>query len=164
MNSKEELKTLKDFVDFEPDSPKYILDLTKFKNADDFLMTLTKNRRHDLRKDKRRIERQNPEIVIDNFSDLKNLIRLSKERFRQRGDPSALLRSPRGRRSRTRQVPRTRHAHAPRPHPRALLESGFSRLAPKSALETESVSHRRFLYHGRHGYRGRNRPRTLHQR
>lgn len=82
----ENAETVKDFVDFEPDNPKYILDLTKVKSLEGFLMGLTKNRRHDLRKDKRRIERQNPEIIINNFSDLKNLVRLSKERFRLKGE------------------------------------------------------------------------------
>lgn len=82
----ENAKILKDFVDFEPDDSKYVLDLTKIKSIDEFLMSLSKNRRHDLRKDKRRIERQNPEIIIDNFSDLKNLVRLSKKRFHQKGE------------------------------------------------------------------------------
>ena len=81
--------SLGQFIDFQPDSPKYILDLENIKTVEDFLMNLTKNKRHDLRKDKRRIERQNPKIIINNsptFSDLDNLIKLSKERFREKGE------------------------------------------------------------------------------
>ena len=77
------------FLDFQPDQPKYILDLTNLKSREDFLMSLTKNKRHDLRKDKRRIERQNPKIIINEvptFSDLDTLINLSKERFSQKGE------------------------------------------------------------------------------
>lgn len=81
--------SLKESVDFQPDSPKYILNLENIKTVEDFLMNLTKNKRHALRKDKRRIERQNPKIIINdspNFSDLDNLIKLSKERFGEKGE------------------------------------------------------------------------------
>lgn len=73
-------------VKFENDEPKYILNLEGFKNHEDYLTVLKKNRRRNLRKDKRRIERQNPKIVIDNFSDFEHLVRLSKERFKQKGE------------------------------------------------------------------------------
>ncbi|MFH0987702.1 MAG: GNAT family N-acetyltransferase [Patescibacteria group bacterium] len=71
---------------FEPDDSKYVLNLQDIKSSEDFLMRLKKNRRHDLRKDRRRIERQNPKIVVDNFSDFEHLVRLSKERLMQKGE------------------------------------------------------------------------------
>ncbi|MDP3093552.1 MAG: GNAT family N-acetyltransferase [bacterium] len=72
-------------INFTEDLPKYILNLENFGSHEDFLMTLKKNRRHDLRKDRRRIERQNPEIVINNFDDIDQLVSLSKERFKDKG-------------------------------------------------------------------------------
>ena len=73
-------------IKFEEDSPKYILNLEGLKNHEDYLMTLKKNRRHDLRKDRRKIERRNPEIIINNFADFDFLIELSKKRFREKGE------------------------------------------------------------------------------
>ena len=70
---------------FKTDDSKYILDLENIKSSEDFLMRLKKNRRHDLRKDRRRIEKQNPKIIINNFSDFEELVRISTERFRQKG-------------------------------------------------------------------------------
>jgi len=82
------IHSIGEFIDFQPDSPKYILDLYNIKTAEDFLTHLTKNKRHALRKDKRRIEKQNPKITINDspsFSDLDNLINLSKERLKEKG-------------------------------------------------------------------------------
>jgi len=73
-------------IKFEKDYPKYILDLEGFKNHEDYLMTLNKNRRHDLRKDRRKIERQNPEIIFNNFADFDYLVELSKKRFQEKGE------------------------------------------------------------------------------
>jgi len=72
--------------DFKPDDSKYILDLKNIQSSEDFLMRLKKNRRHDLRKDRRRIEKQNPQIIINNFSDFDNLVKISTERFKQKGE------------------------------------------------------------------------------
>lgn len=76
----------KDFVKFEPDDPKYILDFTKINSVDDFLATLKKKKRYNLRRDKRIIEAQNPKIIFNNFSDFKTLIDLSKKRFQEKGE------------------------------------------------------------------------------
>jgi len=73
-------------IKFEKDYPKYILDLEGFENHEDYLMTLNKNRRHDLRKDRRKIERQNPEIIFNNFADFDYLVELSKKRFQEKGE------------------------------------------------------------------------------
>ena len=83
--SPESAEPLRGKINFENDESKYILNLAGFKNHEDFLMTLKKSKRRDLRKDRNRILRRNPEIIIDNFADLEELIALSKERFAQKG-------------------------------------------------------------------------------
>jgi len=80
------ISAIKEFVDFKFDDSKYILNLNDIKTSEDFLMKLKKNRRRDLRKDRGRIERQNPKVIINNFSNFDDLIRLSKERFKQKGE------------------------------------------------------------------------------
>lgn len=84
--TKESVVPFKDKFNFERDDSKYVLNLEGFKTHEDYLMMLKKNRRHDLRKDRRRIERQNPEIVINDFSDFKNLVDICKKRFAEKGE------------------------------------------------------------------------------
>jgi hypothetical protein len=84
--SKESVEELKDKINFEEDGPKYVLNLKNFKNHEDYLKTLKKNIRRNLRKDRNRILRKNPEIVIDNFSDLGLLIELARKRFKEKGE------------------------------------------------------------------------------
>jgi len=76
----------KEFIELEPDDPKYILDLTKINSVDDFLARLKKKRRYNLRRDKRIIEAQNPQIIFDNFSDFDTLVKLSIKRFEEKGE------------------------------------------------------------------------------
>jgi len=75
----------KDFK-FEEEESKYILDLKNFKTHEDWLLTLKKNDRRDLRKDRNRILKQNPEIIFDHFSDFEKLVELAKKRFREKGE------------------------------------------------------------------------------
>lgn len=79
--SEDAIAPIKDKIKFKKDNPKYILDLENLRNHEDYLMALKKNRRRGLRKDRNRILRQNPEIVINNFSDFRFLVELSKKRF-----------------------------------------------------------------------------------
>ena len=73
----------KNYPLFKQDDPKFVLKLRNIKSAEDFLIKkLKKNRRHNFRKDKRRIERQNPKIIINNFSNLKEMNRITKKRFK----------------------------------------------------------------------------------
>ena len=72
-------------VAFEPDAAKYVLQLEKFSNHEDYLATLKKNERHSMRKDRRRIERQAPEIIFDNFADFDSLVEISKKRITEKG-------------------------------------------------------------------------------
>ncbi len=87
--SGERLGSAANRVNFEKDSPKYILKVDGFRGHEDFLMSLKKSRRHDLRKDRRRIETQNPEIIINNFFDIDSLIGLAKQRFRDKGQKAS---------------------------------------------------------------------------
>lgn len=84
--SKDSVESLKDKMKFEEDEPKYILNLEGFRNHEDYLMTLKKNTRRNLRKDRNKIKRLNPEIIINNFSDFETLVELSKRRFAQKGE------------------------------------------------------------------------------
>ncbi len=68
------------------DDPKYVLDVSKFQNHENYLMTLKKNNRRNLRKDRNRIEKMSPKIEINKFSDLKNMINLSVNRFTKKGE------------------------------------------------------------------------------
>jgi len=72
-------------MQFEEDTIKYYLDLTQINSLDDFLSLLTKKRRYNLKRDYRKIDSKKPEIIIDNFTDVNELMRLSQERFSSRG-------------------------------------------------------------------------------
>lgn len=74
------------YVDFEPDDPKYILDISHLKSVDEYLKNFKKKRRYNLKRDKRKIEILNPQIIIDDFSHFDALIDLSKKRFAQKGE------------------------------------------------------------------------------
>lgn len=76
----------KEYIEFKPDDPKYILDLTKISSVDDFLVRLKKKRRYNLGRDKRIIEAQNPQIIFDNFSEFDTLVNLSIKRFEEKGE------------------------------------------------------------------------------
>jgi hypothetical protein len=76
----------REFVEFAADDPKYILDLTRLNSADDFLATLKKKKRYNLKRDRRLIEAQRPQIIIDNFSHFNALVALSLKRFHEKGE------------------------------------------------------------------------------
>jgi len=84
--SEDSARSLKGKVKLEEDEPKYVLNLKGFRSHEDYLMTLKKKTRLNLRRDRRKIERQNPKIVIDHFSNFEHLVRLSKERFEQKSE------------------------------------------------------------------------------
>ncbi len=83
---KEWADLLKKDFEIKEEESKYILDLKDFKCHEDWLKTLKKNDRRDLRKDRNRILKQNPKIIFDNFSDLDVLIDLAKKRFEEKGE------------------------------------------------------------------------------
>lgn len=76
----------KEFIDFKPDEPKYILDLTKIHSVDDYLASLKKKKRYNLRRDRRIIEAYNPQVVFNNFDDFDTLVALSKKRLWEKGE------------------------------------------------------------------------------
>jgi CelD/BcsL family acetyltransferase involved in cellulose biosynthesis len=49
-------------------------------------MTLKKNNRRNLRKDRNRIKKLKPKIIINKFSHFDNLVKLAKERFAKKGE------------------------------------------------------------------------------
>jgi|APSaa5957512622_1039677.scaffolds.fasta_scaffold15425_2 hypothetical protein len=73
-------------IEFKADDPKYILKLDLIDTLDDYLATLDKKKRYNLKRDFRVIEAYKPEIVIDNFSDFDGLVELSKKRFFEKGE------------------------------------------------------------------------------
>ncbi|MFH1643256.1 MAG: GNAT family N-acetyltransferase [Patescibacteria group bacterium] len=83
--------SIKDFINFEPDSSKYILNVESFKNHEDYLVTLKKNTRRNLRKDRNHIIKLNPQITLNNFKDIEELIRLSKDRMTQKNQEADWL-------------------------------------------------------------------------
>lgn len=80
------LKQTDESVKLELDDPKYVLDLTTFTKIDQFLLTLKKKRRYNLRRDYKHIEAQNPEIIIDDYGYFDTMVTLSKKRFEQKGE------------------------------------------------------------------------------
>lgn len=76
----------KEFIDFKPDEPKYILDLRTIHSLDDYLGTFRKKKRYNLRRDRRIIESYHPQVIFDNFEDFENLVVLSKKRFSEKGE------------------------------------------------------------------------------
>lgn len=68
---------------FQSDDAKYVLDLKGKNSHENHLMSLKKNTRHNLRKDRRKIERQSPVVKINDFSALPALIALNKKRFHE---------------------------------------------------------------------------------
>jgi len=84
--SEDSILPIKEEIKFTPDDPKYVLSLNGFKNHEDYLTCLTKNVRRDLRKDKRKILDKNPEIIFNNLSDFEFLVKLAKERFKEKGE------------------------------------------------------------------------------
>lgn len=64
-------------IQLEKERPKAMLDIKNFKSIDDYLKTISKKIRHNLKRDKKNIESQNPKIFIDREGDLQNLIQLN---------------------------------------------------------------------------------------
>ena len=84
--SLEAARSLDQSLDLIPDDAKYILKLKDFESQEDYLASLKKNDRRNLKKDRRKIQDQNPQIIINNFADFDQLVALSKKRLAQKGD------------------------------------------------------------------------------
>lgn len=70
---------------FIADEPKFVLNLDKINTLNDFLLSLKKKKRYNLKRDYERIKSLKPEIIINNFNDLDVLIKLNRKRFESRG-------------------------------------------------------------------------------
>ncbi|MBD3279664.1 MAG: hypothetical protein GF390_03060 [Candidatus Pacebacteria bacterium] len=77
---------LQQTMSFTADDPKYILDLTGLQSVEDFLLTLKKKKRYNLKRDQRLIEGQQPQVLFNRFEDFPLLVKLSKQRFAQKGE------------------------------------------------------------------------------
>ncbi|MBU0547041.1 MAG: GNAT family N-acetyltransferase [Patescibacteria group bacterium] len=77
----ESVNNIKGKLEFQEDDSKYILRLGDFKTHEDYLMTIKKNARRNLRKDRNRVLKMNPQIIIDDFSNIEDMIKISKKRF-----------------------------------------------------------------------------------
>ena len=80
----------KDVIKLSPDDPKYILDLTNFSSSENYLESLKKKKRYNLKRDRNKIQSLAPKIIIDNFQDIDKLIKLNIRRFKQKGENSSL--------------------------------------------------------------------------
>lgn len=77
---------IKDVIKLSFDDPKYILDLTSFSSSDNYLASLKKKKRHNLKRDRKIILNFNPQVILNNFSNFDELVQLSINRFRQKGE------------------------------------------------------------------------------
>ncbi|MDP2643293.1 MAG: GNAT family N-acetyltransferase [Candidatus Peregrinibacteria bacterium] len=62
-------------------NPKQILSLDGISSVEDFLMTVNKKLRQNLRRDKKRVDEVNPEIVFDHFEDFGALVKFNSDKF-----------------------------------------------------------------------------------
>jgi hypothetical protein len=65
------------------EEPKYFLDLAKFTTLNDFITTLKKKKRYNLRRDRKRLLSLSPKIMINEISHIEDLFNLSIRRFRE---------------------------------------------------------------------------------
>lgn len=79
---------LMELFPFEKDDSKYVLDLKDINSLDDYLLSLKKKLRQNLRRDKKRIESLKAKVVINNFANFKDLIAISKRRCREKNNVS----------------------------------------------------------------------------
>ena len=74
-------KNLAKFGGAKEGEPKYVLDLTGFKNLEDYLQSLDQKKRGNLRRDRRAIEALNPIVTFGRTEDFDKLIKFNMERF-----------------------------------------------------------------------------------
>jgi len=79
---------------FVADDPKYLLSLEEYPNIEVFLQKFNKKKRYNLRRDQKIILSYHPKTVINRFSDIENLFKLSIKRFADK-DKSAFVRPER---------------------------------------------------------------------
>ncbi len=75
----------KSLIKFGNDDSKYVIDLSLYKDLDDYLLSIKKKRRHNLRRDYNKIKDLKPHFFKNRYVDLENLILMNKKRFTQKG-------------------------------------------------------------------------------
>ena len=73
-------------VAFEDDDPKFTLRTDRLNSLDDYLNSLKKKKRYNIKRDIRIIESHNPKIITNNFSDYSTMVQLTKRRFAMKGE------------------------------------------------------------------------------
>lgn len=73
-------------ITLQADDPKFILKLDSLDSSQDYLLTLKKKKRYNLRRDQKIIEAQEPIITFDRLSDFDALVNLSIKRFEEKGE------------------------------------------------------------------------------
>lgn len=73
-------------INFELDDPKYVVDLRYFDSLKNFMMSLKKKRRYNLRRDHKTIQQLNPQIIFDRYDDFDSLVEISKKRFQDKNE------------------------------------------------------------------------------
>lgn len=76
----------KKYMRFKPDDPKFTLDVSGFSSLDEYLATLKKKKRYNLKRDRKHIENLAPQIIYDRFEDFETLVNLCNRRFHQKGE------------------------------------------------------------------------------
>lgn len=82
-------------ISFEPDDSKFILNLKPTNSLETYLAGLKKKQRYNLKRDQRIIENQQPQVVLNRFTDLKILVQLCNQRFAQKGELTDWEKDPR---------------------------------------------------------------------
>lgn len=78
--------SLPKFVGITEDEPDYFLNLKEFGNMESYLKSLPKKKRYNLKRDHRRITSLKPEIVFNNREHFDKMIKLTRSRFRGKGE------------------------------------------------------------------------------
>jgi hypothetical protein len=81
-----EYKFLETFYGYKvEDEPKYVLPLTRFQNVDQYIQSLRKKKRHNIKRDCKKITRLNPRLFYGNEEHIENMFRLNRKRFSKPG-------------------------------------------------------------------------------
>lgn len=76
-----EIEKTNKMFQLEQDESKYVLDIENKQTLEDYLSTLKKKLRYNLKRDMRKIELLNPTLVFDKFDDLETMFNLNVKRF-----------------------------------------------------------------------------------
>jgi hypothetical protein len=78
--------SLPKFVNVQKEEPNYYLDLNDKSSLEDYLASLNKKRRYNLKRDFKHIKSIGPQILMNKTGAYKELVRLTNNRFHQKGE------------------------------------------------------------------------------